>query len=303
MRSDGIKVVLVGDSFCVGVSLSDDEIFSTRLNQQLGPVVYNVSSAFETSLRPDRMIETAREVGMTKGVILFEVLNREPLYFGPPSSGDSLRHTLRQRLKNSHSGLVPKLAPAISLGLRLFVHPAALIREATLLNMRLQDDRLLPNPFKDAYSEEQLITGRHVLVYSGDKQFAQNPAGLQTTGDTLVRLRDELGRHGYRLAVLLLPNTYSVYYPLYRDRPATDASAAYMTELTAHLSENKVPVLNLLPALRDAARNELNGGRMIYFSDDAHWNALGCAIAANVTAPWLASVLRGSDPAKDDPLP
>jgi hypothetical protein len=42
---------------------------------------------------------------------------------------------------------------------------------------------------------------------------------------------------------------------------------------------------------------------MIYFSDDAHWNAAGCAIAANLTAPWLGSLLRGSDPAQDDPLP
>jgi hypothetical protein len=75
-----------------------------------------------------------------------------------------------------------------------------------------------------------------------------------------------------------------------------------MAELFARLSASKIPALNLLPPLRDAARNELNSGRMIYYSADSHWNARGSATAANLTAPWLDSLLRRSDSAKDDPL-
>jgi hypothetical protein len=297
MRIDRPKAVLIGSSFSLGMALNDEDIFSARLNQQLGRVIYNASATFDPVLRADRMIETARAVGMKNGWILFEVLNRQPLQFGPPSSGYSLRIIVEQWLKNllTAAGFTAQdWAPAISLTRRI-LYPAALTRAATLLNMRLQDGHLLPNPFRYHYSEEQLITGRHVLVYSGDKQFAQNPASPQATADPLIRLRDQLDRQGYHLAVLLLPNAYSVYYPLYRDHPANDASARYMTELTARLSGNKVPVLNLLPTLRDAARSELNSDHMIYYSDDAHWNPLGCAVAANVTAPWLDRLLRGSE--------
>ncbi len=303
MSAATIKALLVGDSFSLGVSLSDDEIFSARLNQRLGPVVYNTGFVFNASVRAEPMIETAREVGMNGGWILFEFMNREPLQFGPPSSGDTLRHSLRQGLRNSHNPLVPILAPAITLGLQVFAHPTALIRASTLLNVHIEDDRLLPNPFKDQYSEEQLVDGRHVLVYCADKGFAQNPSGLSGTADALVRLRDELARHGYRLAVVMVPNSYSVYYPFYLNRPQDDASATYMAALTARLAENRVPVRNLLPPMRQAARRELASGRMIYFPDDAHWNSLGCDIAAAATAPWLRSLLEGRDPAKDDTLP
>lgn len=300
-RIDRPKAILLGSSFSLGMALNDEDTFSARLNQQFGPVIYNASSTFDPVLRADRIIETARAVGMKGGWILFEVLNREPLQFVSPSSGDVRRIILSHMRTYLQSSLGQKLAPVIGV-MRRIVYPAALTRFATLLNMRLHDDNLLPNPLRDQYAEEQLITGGHVLVYSRDKQFAQDPPSPQATADSLIRLRDELDRHGYHLAALLLPNTYSVYYPLYRTAPVTDASVGFMSELTARLSGSKVPVLNLLPALRLAAQNELNGGRMIYYSDDAHWNPLGCSIAANVTAPWLGSLLRGSYPAKDDSL-
>ena len=301
------KAILIGSSFSLGLGLNDEDLFSARLNQQLGGVVYNASSTFDPDVHADKIIETVRAAGMQSGWILFEVLNREALTFEPPSSGSFFRGIVGpwlDQLQTAARLIARNWAPAISFQRRLLdPHPPALTLAATLLNMRLENDHLLPNSLKDQYSEEQLITGRHVLVYSKDKQFAQNPASPRATADPLIRLRDELDRHGYHLAVFLLPNAYSVYYPLYRDHPASDASASYMTELAARLSRSKVPVLNLLPALRDAARNELNSNRMIYYSDDAHWNPLGCALAANATAPWLDRLLRGSASAKDDPLP
>jgi hypothetical protein len=302
IRIDSVKAVLFGSSFSLGMALNDEDTFSARLNQQLGPVIYNAASIppFNHDLHADQFIETARAVGIKKGWIVLEVLNRDPIKFSPPSSGNPLLILVRQWLKQNI--LVRKFSPAISLCRRI-IFPAALVRVSTILNMRLQNDKLLPNPSKNECSEEQLITGRHMLVYSMDKEIAQNPASPQATADSLIHLRDELGRHGYHLAVILLPNAYSVYYPLYRNHPTNDASAGYMTELTARLSGDKVPVLNLLPTLRDAARKELNDGRMIYYSDDAHWNQLGCAIAANITAPWLDPLLRGSDSAGANLLP
>ena len=222
MAIDKAKALLFGSSFSLGLALNDEDVLSARLNQQLGPVIYNVAITFEPVLRADRMIETSGSVGMKNGWILLEVPNRKPLEFGPPSPRRPLRLIVRQWIQNRR---MPAAAPVISLPIRIS-SPAALMRVATLLNLRLHDDRLLPNPFKDRYSEEQLITGQHVLVFSEDKRFAQNPTGLQGTANALVRLRDELDRHGYHLAVLLVPNAYSVYYPFYRNHPPDDARPA-----------------------------------------------------------------------------
>ena len=299
MRIDKPSAVLFGSSFSLGMALNDEDTLSARLSQGLGQVIYNASATFDPILRADRMIETARTIGLKNGWILLEVLNRQPLQFGAPPSSHSLPVIAKERLKylSAVAGMAPRdWSPVISLQ-RKISNPAALMRVATLLNMRLQDDHLLPNSLKDSYvfSEEQLISGRSVLVYSADKRFAQNPASPLDTATSLIRLRDELDRHGYRLAVFLLPNAYSVYYPLYRNHPADDASATYMTELTACLEGHKVPVLNLLPALRNAARTELSSDRMMYYSDDSHWNPLGCATAANAMVPWLDGLLRGSE--------
>lgn len=291
------KVVLFGSSFSLGLALNDDETFSARLNQRLGDVIYNASTTFNPYLSSDRIVETARASGMTHGWILVEVLNREPFHYvaGADPEDASLRNALKQQLKGLRNSVASAVnwAPAVSLERRI-LHPAALTQTAALLNMRLYDDRLLPNPFKRQYSEEQLSTGRHVLVFPEDKQFAQKPASPRATASALIRLRDDLDRQGYRLAVFLLPNSYSVYYPLYRDHPARDASAAYMAELAAMMSDNGVPLLNLLPAMREAARKELSSGEMIYYPDDAHWNRRGCAIAAEIAAPWLDDLLHAS---------
>ena len=154
-------------------------------------------------------------------------------------------HKLRAGFDALQSG---PLAPLTSL-LRRIENSPALTRLSTLLNMRIHDDRLLPNPFRYLYSEEQLITGRHVLIYSRDKEFSQRPADVRITARALIRLRDALQRSGYHLAVILLPNAYSVYYPLLRHGTDGDASESYMAELYARLSAASVPALNLLPPL------------------------------------------------------
>jgi hypothetical protein len=285
-KIDHPRVMLVGSSFSLGLALNDEDIFNVRLNRELGPVVYNASSTFEPVVNASDLIEKARSAGMHGGWILYEALNRAPVEYRS-SSGHSFAEVARQRIESR-----PYLTPARGL-LRSMGQPAALMRLATLLNMRLENDRFLPNPFKNGYVEEELLTGRHVLVFAGDKRFAQRPERLPATVDALVSLSGALERQGYHLAVLLVPNTYSVYFTLYRDHPADDASAGYMAELARRLAENHVPALNLLPPLREFARSELNAGRMIYYPDDSHWNPSGVARSAELTAPWLANLLRG----------
>jgi hypothetical protein len=279
------QAVYFGSSFGLGLGLNDEETFTAQVNRQLGPIIYNASQIFDTFLSADRFTLMARETGMEHGWIVVEILNRGSFKYTPPS-----RSRLKDDYRAIHDELLRSMVPIVSVRRRI-INPYALTRESSLLNMRLEDGRILPNPFHDLYSEEQLITGRKVLMFSDDKQFSQRPDSPNITADALLLLRDELERRGYRLAVILLPNSYSVYYPLLRNHETPDASVQYMLDLSLRLSAGGVEALNLLPEMRAAARSELNRDRMIYFSDDAHWNALGCRIAAHAAAEWLQPLL------------
>jgi len=73
IRIDSVKAVLFGSSFSLGMALNDEDTFSARLNQQLGPVIYNAASIppFNHDLHADQFIETARAVGIKKGITSF----------------------------------------------------------------------------------------------------------------------------------------------------------------------------------------------------------------------------------------
>lgn len=283
------RAVLFGTSFSFGMALNDEETFSSQINQQIGPVVYNAAGTFDPDLSNVDFGAAARRAGMQEGWILLEVLNRAPLRYSSRAARPSqtgAQTGVRNRIRQI-------TAPATSL-MRRVQYPNSISRISTLMSLRLYDDRIFPNPFRWEYPEEELRTGRRVLMFSGDKAFAQKPSGMEGTAGALVALRDDLAPSGFHLAVILLPNAYSVYYPLLRNQEGPDASAPYMLALSSRLAEAGVENLNLLPLLREAATVELREGRMIYFSDDAHWNAKGCAIAARAAVPWLEHLLKGS---------
>jgi hypothetical protein len=279
------KVILFGSSFSLGLALSDEETFSARLNQILGPVVYNAASVFDPLLNPVAMLADARASGMNGGWVIVEALNRGAFEYAPapaPSPDAGFYDAAEQAL-----------APLTSLQRRI-AHAYALTFVSTLINMRLHDDKLLPNPFRNLYSVETLDNGEPVLVYGRDKRFSQRPPAAATSTEAFALLREALARDGYRLGVLLLPNAYSVYSPLLLEPDASDNGERYMAELAAQLAAAKIPVLNLLPPLRSAARQALGNNETIYYRDDSHWNSHGSALAAALVAPWVRSLLNAS---------
>ncbi len=272
------KVILIGSSFSLGMSLNDEDTFSAQLNQRLGPVVYNASVWIDPTLTSSRIKQVSAMVGMNKGWVLLELINRIPYSYEPstplpmPTKRDELRGALQAAVSSVH-------------------HPLAVVRISSLLNMRLHNDVLFPNMYKHFEVEEQLKTGRHVLFFGEDEEFSKeyrNPAG---TAAAVAQLRDDLNRAGLKLAVVLVPTGYSVYYPLLQQTTGPDFGKQYMADLSSLLAEKEVPVFNCLPVLREAAANQLGAGRLVYWPDDPHWNPLGVATAARSVAPWLHSLM------------
>lgn len=271
------KVLLVGSSFSLGMSLNDEDTLSAQLNRQLGPTVYNASIWIEPTLTSSRIKQVSTLVGMKRGWVLLELINRVTYNYEPspplplPNRREALRGALQAAVSSAH-------------------HPFAMVRISSLLNMRLHNDILFPNMYKDLYLEEELQTGRHVLYFGEDEAFSRKSVSPAETAGAVAQLRDDLSRSGLKLAVVLVPTGYTVYYPLLRKNPGPDFGKQYMSELTSLLNQEEVPVFNCLPLLRDAAAKELTAGRLVYWPDDAHWNPLGVATVARSVAPWLSAL-------------
>ncbi len=273
------KVILVGSSFSLGMSLNDEDTFSAQLNRQLGPSIYNASFWLDPTLTSARINQVAATVRMKQGWVLLELINRVPYRYEPsaplviPSKPALLRASLQAAVSSLH-------------------HPVALVRISSLLNMRLHNDILFPNMYKNLYLEEELQTGRRVLYFSEDEKFSQEARSAVETAAAVAHLRDDLNRSGLKLAVVLVPTGYSAYYPLLKRTPGPDYAKQYMADLSSLLTKNQVPVWNGLPVMREAAATQLAAGRLVYWPDDAHWNPLGVATAAQSVAPWLRALTQ-----------
>jgi hypothetical protein len=272
------RVILFGSSFSLGLALNDEDTIAAQLNRRLGPVVYNASKVLNPDLSVQPFVETARETGTKGGWALVEVINRVPYRYQPAEP------------QSRFADIMSRIAPLQSFQRRM-KDPFALSRITAMINMRIDDDRVLPNPERWRYPEEELINGRHMLFYVDDRNFVLHPEPPRITVDGLVQLRDELQKHGMRLAVMLVPNGYTVYWPLLKDRAGDDRGKQYLTALEEGLAAAGIPAFNCLPSLREAAAGELKENQLVYWPDDAHWNPEGVTVAANGIAPWLGGLL------------
>jgi hypothetical protein len=285
IRADRPQAILFGTSFSLGLALNDEDTFVAHINQQLGPLVYNAAATFVPNLYADTFIRVARARGFNRGVILLEVPNRGSIGYAPPDGSSA-------RLARAPERLLRAATPFLAAQRRL-MEPPAIMRVSALFNMLVHNDRILPNPNRDDYSIERLLDGRRMLVLAIEKHLATQPDPASMTAGVLERLRDELAASGYRLAVILQPTGYSVYVPMLVD-PGPDGAQGYFRDVSTHLSAAGIANLNLLPVMREAAKDAFRQGRLIYFPDDPHWNAEGCAAAARVAAPWISSLLANS---------
>lgn len=279
------RIILFGSSFSLGLSLNDEETFAARLNERLGPVVFNAARVLSLELSADPILRGAEAAGVRSGWVLLEMTGRTGYGYAGPKPPSR-----RER--------VNAMAPGIQVVRRMMVNPYALVQTASFINLRLQNDRVLPNPDRGVFVVQTLRGGRRILAYRDDVSFTENPVGTESTAESVNALARELTAHGFRLAVVLIPPAYSVYRPLLEREKTGDPGGDYAAELSERIAGFGVPVFNALPALRRAAVSELVNDRLVYWPDDAHWNPAGVRVVAGQVAPWLKGlpgILKDND--------
>jgi SGNH hydrolase-like domain, acetyltransferase AlgX len=276
-------IMLLGSSFTAGSGVDDYYTLSAQLERLGGLKAYNAGGADVDQSGWIRVL--AKKLMMNQagqGTVVLEYLERfsvsqtaVPDAYDWLSEADTLcKPGSLWRTRGGWMTMLTNLATVSPLE----------IYSRNLLQM-LQNDVVLPNPYKEAVVRETLSDGTPILFYPGEVASAYAARDAEGPIQYWKQLSDELAKADLKLVLLLVPNKYTIYYPMLR-APARGQpqGSRYLNSLEGRLRLEGIPVINLTDEYMRAAVNEFRQGRYIYWLDDTHWNAEGIRIAASAIA-------------------
>lgn len=278
------EILCVGTSFTLGSGNSDEQTLPAQLSEATGVGVYNAGNLIShPSSRmlgnsSEKIVSLAHHLGMKKGLILVEYLER---YHGDPYV--SVRKYRLRTIPYVGDDL-QDLSEFVTASLRISPLEIAMKK----FYKSLQNDRTLPNIYRKDVAVRPLSNGQPML-FLRDLERRKAPEGRVDPADDFARLQDRLRAAGFELAVVLVPEKLTVYRALLRHPVAEGKeSLTALDELEHRLRSRGVTVINLAPPLVDQARLALQRSEVLYWADDTHWNPAGIKIAARQLSSVLA---------------
>jgi hypothetical protein len=136
------------------------------------------------------------------------------------------------------------------------------------------------------------VEGQMLDLFRG-KDSPQESRAWKTSELLLDATRDEAERQGARFALVIVPSKWQVHKDDWqallagRNEPDDDRWVLRGPDrrLVQIAQARQIPVLDLLPTLRDAA----DSGPRLYFPTDIHWTAAGNRLAAESVADFVLS--------------
>jgi hypothetical protein len=277
-----VRWLLIGDSFGVSSGVPDGNSLASQVARSSGEGVYNASASEPLPLNDIRF--TSGRLGMKEGVVIYEFMERQEIptvagsgaerFFtnGPPPLERSFWERYQVWRKSVQVGRLSILARWgwEFIDAKVGATPSDASRRPV-----------------DIVSYE-LFNGRTMLFYKLDIDLAREPY-REISPDYLVWLKSELEKLNLQLAVLLVPNKYSVYGALVKDRGAVLPGNLPLERFEDSLKATGVFVVNVTEALRKQAIADLPQNEYVYFLDDSHWNERGISVAAQaLVEAWKA---------------
>ena len=268
LQSNCPSALLVGSSFSIGASVTDEQTLSVRLSQLSGRGIYNAGGLEPASANSIRAL--AQRLNMRGGVVIYEFLER-----------NNIPKPVREH-------------PIAQGPIDLFAWPAMAatkahwqaIKPSRLRILAQQNDWALPN-YSPFVAAKPLRNG-DAMLFLRDHLKIKAERDVSTAATYFSWLADELGKDNLSLLVALVPEKITVYRPLLLEgASAAAAEKGYLDRVEEVLREQGIPVVNLAPVFRREAQIKFQRGEYIYHLDDTHWNARGISIAANeILAVW-----------------
>jgi hypothetical protein len=271
------RIVVIGNSFVVGIGLSDDETLPVRLSSVLGVPVYNFGAQFDHG--PPLFLADRR----------FADAPPEIAIWAPSAS------TVRPMI-------IPERAQD-------HAEPSPLVREARAVFAAYQGigDSILEVPkmlerdnglsrwaklsfHETSYAlfglEDQIVVdGQPALVESLEAQKlfdTPEQRQLDETVKSILWYQRALAARGTKLVIAPIPETGSIYPELFPEEDQRRlARPAFLDRLFEELAREGVPAIDLRPPLgKDRVP-------YLFLFDDTHWNSRCVQIAARAIAESL----------------
>ncbi|MEM0961953.1 MAG: GDSL-type esterase/lipase family protein [Bacteroidota bacterium] len=253
------EVVLLGDSFAAGVGTSQEETVAGRLRRTHGLPTVTLAISGASPYDEGVMLDaTLPRLALSPDAVLVWVL-----FAG-----------------NDFSGTCWDDLPAEPSAWNRLLARTATVRARSVLGHTLR--RLRASP--PAPLARPLPSGDSMAFYRPDLETirlsepeARDLPSATCVEQTIAHVQEITGREGLPLLVAVAPMKLQVYGGLV-GLPDTPAGTASL--LRSFAEERGIPVLDLEPALRRAAREGLPARRYIYWQDDTHWSPHGHALVA-----------------------
>ena len=256
-----ISVLVNGNSFAVGVGVSDDETLGARLTERLGVGVYTVAGV--PTPRVADLVALRPHLAMQSGGVLLHVYLEGYELKGPEEQEQpAYRFDLPPRSQLVENFWISRLSI-----------------------LALQEKKWLrPHWHEEGVAVRTLRNGQPILFPAPDLAHYADESPPDVGAWRWLGARVE--REGLALIVVLVPDKFTVYAPLLR-KPPPRPRVQRVDRLEELLRAAGVRVINLKPIFEARAAEELDQGRTIYWRDDTHWNARGIELAADEIAKEL----------------
>ncbi len=256
-------VAVVGDSFVEAALVPDDELMTSRLERALGVPVVNLG------------------VGGYGPQQELAVVKRDALPLGPKLllwclfEGNDLLDVRRvERSLREGQGAKPDFAT------RSFTANAARF-VARLFEKPLTEDSVEARRSSGVLRIDGADRGTKIYFpYPAEPLSDEDAASLDVVEGLLAEAARACADRKCELVVVFVPEKFRIYRELC-DWPTDGHGRTWQPSdlperLAAWARERAVSFVDLTPALRRAA----DGGELVYFADDGHWNGRGHAVVA-----------------------
>ncbi len=287
-----VAALFVGDSFLAGDAVSDGDTLPEQLGALTGLQFYNAGG-------PYAYLATVRSLKDKLGLKQGRVIVVQTQGVSGPMLRDAEAGIRRDWKGQALRALVGAHGDRVRSWIRgwWYVSPLRILLQRGY--MALSNDRILPNVYADKVIARRLRSGDTMLFYRPEVEAYRAGRDMADVAEYLTWLATALKREGFDLAVVLVPNKYSVYHSLLADGINDPPLARHpYAQLAERLTSSGLDVLNLTPQLQACAARQAGARQYLYWLDDTHWNRDGIAMAArSIEQAWFPS--ENAQPARD----
>lgn len=240
-------VIIIGDSFMAGLSLTQGELFSNELKRNMPQLsFYNMAPSTFTNFN------SLLECGMINKpkIIVFSIVERNVPSKLSRSKGTKLLYPFSGLLRFDN----------------MYIDKALKRNSLQWMRARVHGNRGVGKSSADGEMYFLKGTAEHT------------PEELQDAADRIISYKNYCDEKGINFLFVPMPDKESVYY----DKIPLSSQPSYLFQLDAMLKKAGVRTINTLQIYNDYRKENAN---LLYHTDDTHWNPTAVSLVAKAVQP------------------